>query len=454
MSIAEYIGKNKVSSFLVGMLGVQACALLAAFALRGGQMDLATPSSPAEVSSTAVPPSDTLGTEPLGALEAPPRNDGAVTLPTTGTSYTVKRGDSFSSIWTEHGAARSGGVLALNALNKADPKAGTLREGAILELTISASGDIVGLKHRFSDAKVVELTGDSTNGYTATVSPLVATETPRTVSGMITESLALAAQQLDVPYAVVDDLVDIFGSRVAFERSIQWGDTFSISFTERRDASGTLLPPGPITAASIGTGDKILAAIGYAGADGKFRYYAENGAALGNEFLRYPLKFTRISSVFTTARFHPVLQKKRAHNGVDFAAPTGTPVRSVADGVVVFAGWTTGGGHTLRIKHCGRYTTEYMHLSKFAKGLKVGTAVSRSEAIGAVGATGMATGPHLHFALYDKGKYVNPLKADLPTTSNVPPLPEGYLTAALDTIHSFHHQVRLAQAELLAKRPA
>ncbi|MFM1849104.1 MAG: hypothetical protein RL417_2578 [Pseudomonadota bacterium] len=445
MSIARSVAQHKLGSFVLGTVLVQACALLFAFSLRGNGI-------------AASPPQIEVGglsgvTEAIGALEAPPGKPDEVTLPTSTKVHTVKRGDTLSSIWSEYGAARSGGVLAAKALKDADPKAGMLKEGAAIELTISASGDIVGLKLRFPEDKLAELTGDSTNGYTARITPLAATETSRTVSGTISDSFALAARQLDVPYEVVDDLVDLFSSRVAFERAIQAGDSFTITFTERRGPAGEVLSPGPITAASIGTGNKILAAIRYAGADGKFRYYSESGQALGNSFLRYPLKFSRISSVFNQSRFHPVIGKKRAHNGVDFAAPTGTPVRSVSDGVVVFAGWTNGGGHTVRVKHCGRYTTEYMHLSKFAKGLKNGSAVSRGDIIGAVGATGMATGPHLHFALYDKGRYVNPLKSELPSDSNVPPLPQVYLTAALDSINVFHNQIRLTQAGPF-KRPA
>lgn len=448
MSIAQTVAKHKMSSFLLGTMLVQACALVAALSLRGptGSATFESVLSPAPLAESAV-------TEPLGAIEAPPSNEGMVALPSTVTVHTVKRGDTLSSIWTEYGAARSGGLLAAKALKEADSKAVTLKEGDTLELSISASGDIVGLKRRYSGSKVIELTGDSTSGYTARLSELAVNESTKTVSGTITDSFALAAYDLDVPPAVVDDLVDLFSSRVAFERAIQDGDTFTVTFSERRLPSGEVLSPGEITQASIATGGRILAAIRYVGADGKARYYSETGNALGNSFLRYPLKFSRISSVFTKARFHPVLKTARAHNGVDFAAPIGTPVRSVGDGVVVFAGWTNGGGHTLRVKHCGRYTTEYMHLSKFAKGLRIGSAVSRGEVVAAVGQTGLASGPHLHFALYDKGRYVNPLSVELPSVSEVPPLPPSYLTAALEVINTSHTQVRLAQVGTF-KRPA
>lgn len=450
MNVGQAISRHKFVSFLIGTAIVQALAFSAAFYLRA-QGPILTPEpvtdsasgqladAPAEIGAIVD------ATEPI-AEPITGSSAGGVILPTSTVVHTVKRGETLSTIWNHHGAARSGGALAAKALQAADPKGATLKEGEALELSISASGDIVGLKKKVSDTVVLVLEGDSTSGYTASRTDVAVAETERTVSGIITESLALAARENDVPYAVVDDLIDLFSGRVAFERSIQPGDSFTVSFIERRAPSGEILAPGPIVLASLGTGDRMLAAIRHHGSDGKARYYSETGNPLGNTFLRYPLRFTRISSIFNTARLHPVLKKKRPHNGVDFAAPIGTPVRSVADGIVVFAGWMNGGGNTIRIKHCDRYTTEYMHLSKIARGIRVGAPVSRGGSIGAVGMTGLATGPHLHFALFDRGRFVNPLKADLPQVTQTESLPPNYLTATLATLERFHSQVRLAHA--------
>jgi murein DD-endopeptidase MepM/ murein hydrolase activator NlpD len=148
-------------------------------------------------------------------------------------------------------------------------------------------------------------------------------------------------------------------------------------------------------------------------ADGTVRYFDEKGEMPTKSFLRYPVQFTRISSVFTHARFHPVLKVSRPHNGVDFAAPIGTPIRTVGDGVVVFAGYNRSGGNMIKIAHDSRYTTEYMHLSKIASGVKTGSRVTRGSVIGALGNTGLSSGPHLHFGLFDRGKYVDPMKAKI-----------------------------------------
>jgi murein DD-endopeptidase MepM/ murein hydrolase activator NlpD len=148
-----------------------------------------------------------------------------------------------------------------------------------------------------------------------------------------------------------------------------------------------------------------------------------------------------------------VLKVHRPHNGVDFAAPTGTPVRAVADGVIEWAKWINGGGKSIKIKHSDRWATAYMHLSKFSPNIRPGTRVSRGEVVGAVGMTGLATAPHLHFSLYDRGRYVNPLTTALPQMPNARPLPKDYLVATLQTLRSAHDALAEERAKtLLARR--
>ena len=134
------------------------------------------------------------------------------------------------------------------------------------------------------------------------------------------------------------------------------------------------------------------------------------------QFLRYPLRFTRISSKFSHARFHPILKRTRPHLGVDFAAPRGTPVRAIADGTVQYAGWRGGLGRFVRLDHPGPYGSGYGHLQRIAKGVREGRRVRRGQIIGYVGSTGLATGPHLHYVLYKHGQHVDPLRRQLPTT--------------------------------------
>lgn len=236
----------------------------------------------------------------------------------------------------------------------------------------------------------------------------------RVFMGTIESSFAAAANKAEVSYEIVDDLVDLFSDRVEFNKDFHRGDRFTVIFRDKLLSDGRLSGEGTILAAALEINGDHLIAARFVGTDGKARYFNEKGQILGNSFLRYPLKFSRISSYFSQSRFHPVLKFARPHNGVDFAAPIGTPVRTIGNGEIIFAGRTNSTGNSIKIRHSQRFTTEYFHLSAISAGLKKGSKVNRGEVIGAVGMTGLATGPHLHFGFFDNDKYVDPLKAKLP----------------------------------------
>lgn len=366
--------------------------------------------------------------------------------------HKISRGDTLSSIWQQYGASRESASRAAKALADVSTQAAKLHHGEEIELQVGDNGEIEGLKKWARDGKVILLQEDQNQGYaTHLIEPQII-ETEHSATGVITSSFSSAARQLDVPYSVVDEYVDLFGSRVEFSRALQPGDTFTLSYTQRRTSTGTELEPGPITAASIKTGGKMLVAIRHEGEDRKARYYDEDGNALGNFFLRYPLQFTRISSAFSESRFHPILKVNRPHNGVDFAAPMGTPVRAVADGVIESAGWTNGGGNSIKIRHSERWGTAYMHLSRISSAVHPGSRVTRGEVIGAVGMTGLATAPHLHFSLYDRGNYVNPLTTSLPQMPAARSIPKDYLMAALQTLRAAHAAVEHERAPSMLAR--
>ena len=166
---------------------------------------------------------------------------------------------------------------------------------------------------------------------------------------------------------------------------------------------------------------KEVPAILYDQGDGGNKYWNAKGESLKKAFLKAPLQFTRISSGFSYARRHPVTGKIRPHTAIDYAAPTGTPVMSIGDGTVLSVGWAGGGGNTVKIRHNSSYTTSYMHLSRYAKGLKAGQHVHQGQVIGYVGATGTATGPHLDFRVYKDGTAINPLKMESPSADPIRP---------------------------------
>ena len=224
----------------------------------------------------------------------------------------------------------------------------------------------------------------------------------------ITSSLWGTIMEQDLPYALAAEFEDIYQWTVDFF-GIQAGDSFKVIYDEKI-VDGQSVGIGRIWGAEFVHGGKQYYAIPYA-QDGKLRYWEANGESLRKQFLKAPLKYTRISSKFSKARLHPVYKVYRPHHGIDYAAPAGTPVHAVADGTVTFRGWDKGGGgNTLKIKHAGNMETGYLHLKSFAKGIAVGTRVSQGQLIGYVGSTGASTGPHLDFRIKKNGTPIDPLK--------------------------------------------
>lgn len=224
----------------------------------------------------------------------------------------------------------------------------------------------------------------------------------------ITSSLWGAIMEQNLPYALAAEFEDIYQWTVDFF-GIQEGDSFAVLYDEKF-VDSTSVGIGRIWGAEFKHGGKTYYAIPFAQDEGKLRYWEASGESLRKQLLKAPLKYTRISSKFSNARLHPVYKVYRPHHGVDYAAPMGTPVHSVADGVVTFCGWGGGGGNTIKIKHPGNLMTGYLHLQKFAKGIKVGTHVSQGELIGYVGSTGTSTGPHLDYRIWKNGTAIDPLK--------------------------------------------
>jgi murein DD-endopeptidase MepM/ murein hydrolase activator NlpD len=360
--------------------------------------------------------------------------------------YTIQKGDSFSRIWAKFGGTLDKANQALKKLKGIGGSAEVLRTGENISLLVSQkSGEIRGLRKKLSDGRVVLLRGTPDGELNSSVTSPTIVENERIAAGTIYSSFSKAASEQKIPYEVIDELVDLFGNRIDFRRDMQLGDSFSVIYKEKRTEKGALIETGPIIAASIENEGKLLAAIRHVSSAGQINYYNENGSISGEFFLRYPVQFTRISSVFTNKRLHPILGKHRPHNGVDFSAPAGTPVRSVANGTIAEMGFDRGRGNFVRIQHEGTYSTEYFHLSKFTPGLHRGKRIEKGMVIGGVGATGLATAPHLHFGLFDKGKYVDPLKAKLPTETQAGEgIAKGYLVATLETLKNQHEQVRVA----------
>lgn len=227
------------------------------------------------------------------------------------------------------------------------------------------------------------------------------------VAGRVNSSLWVAMEESGASPQLAVLMSHIFGWSIDFF-GIQKGDEFRLIYSQEH-VEEKPLNNYRILAASFATADTIVYAIPFV-QDGEELFYNNNGNSLEGAFLKAPLDFYRITSKFTNSRFHPVLKRYRAHHGVDYAAPTGTPVYAIGSGKVIAKGYQAGGGgNYVKIRHNSTYTTTYMHLSRFAKGLKVGDTVKQKEVIGYVGSTGLSTGPHLDFRVYENGKPINPL---------------------------------------------
>jgi murein DD-endopeptidase MepM/ murein hydrolase activator NlpD len=232
-------------------------------------------------------------------------------------------------------------------------------------------------------------------------------------------------------------LADVFSGELDFNSDLQPGDTFRLVVERAMRDDGVFAGYGPVLAAEYVNEGRRLQAVRFTPPDGKPGYSDADGRSLKRFFLKSPLKFEpRVTSSFSGARRHPVLNYTRAHNGVDYAAPPGAPVASVASGVVTFAGWTIGGGRTVRVRHASAYESEYLHLSSIS--VRQGDHIGQGELIGRVGASGLVTGPHLHYGLRRNGRYVNPVREHQNMPPGDPIQPTHRLVFEAERDHLFH----------------
>ena len=242
----------------------------------------------------------------------------------------------------------------------------------------------------------------------------------RTVRGVIDSSLFEAVAAAGAHDQTAFSLSEIFGWDIDFVLDIQPGDSFIVTYQEI-EQDGEFVKDGPIVAASFVNQGREYLAVRYTDPGGAVRYYTPEGRSVYKAFLRAPLQFSRISSRFNLARRHPILNRIRAHKGVDYAAPTGTPVRAAGDGRIIFAGRKGGYGNVIEIDHSRGVVTRYGHLSKFAKGIRVGKRIEQGSLIAFVGMSGLATGPHLHYEYQVNGVYKNPQTVKLAETIAIDP---------------------------------
>ena len=284
--------------------------------------------------------------------------------------------------------------------------------GKTIHAQTTASGKLLALGY-FPGGKKHLLLKKTNGTFKEDKSPLNIETHIKMKSGVIRSSLFAATDGANVPDSVATQIAEIFASDIDFNRDLRKKDHFKVVY-ELHYSNGEVIGVGRVLAAEFINKGKTYQAVYFEANDKEKGYYTPDGKNLRRAFLRSPLKFSRISSGFTRSRFHPVLKKWRSHKGVDYAARKGTPVRATANGTVAVSTRNRGYGKYIILKHRGRYSTVYAHLSRFAKGLRKGKRVNQGDIIGYVGSTGLATGPHLHYEFRVKGIQRNPLRVVMP----------------------------------------
>ncbi|CAE6501783.1 MAG TPA: peptidase M23 [Nitrosomonas nitrosa] len=328
----------------------------------------------------------------------------------------IRRGDTIAAILTR---------LEINQQDKADfihaakdSKAmRQLKPGEVIHAETTGDGELLTLRYFYGNGEqfLMEKIDDA---FEISEQSAEAASRIRVGSGVIESSLFAATDAAGLSNNIAIQIANIFASDIDFYRDLHKGDRFTVVYETFHDDERNTHRSRVLAVEFINKG-KSYRAVYFQAPGEEGDYYTPTGESLRKPFLRAPLEFSRISSGFSNARFHPILKQWRAHRGIDYAAPKGTPVMATADGVVEYSGWQNGYGNLVILKHHGEYSTAYGHLSGFKKGLRKAGRVKQGDVIGYVGATGMATGPHLHYELRINGVQRDPSKIIMPAAAPI-----------------------------------
>ena len=324
----------------------------------------------------------------------------------------VQKGESLGKVLGEHGISASTIHNVVQAAKDVfDVRYWQINKPYVLFHSRDSAGSLKYLVYERSvyDYVVFEMT-DSIKVYEGQKK---ITTVEKTAEATINSSLSQAVEDLKLSPILAHKIEDVYAWSINFF-TLYKGDSFKVIYEDKYIDDSIYAGPGRILAATFIHQGRPFNAFSFVTPDSITEYYNEKGTSLRKSFLMAPLKTYRISSRYTRRRFHPVQKRWKAHKGTDFAAPTGTPIMSTANGTVIKAGYTSGNGNYVKVKHNAKYTTQYLHMSRFAKGIKSGKVVKQGDIIGYVGSTGLATGPHVCYRFWVNGKQVDPYKQKLP----------------------------------------
>ena len=334
---------------------------------------------------------------------------------TSGKAYTVKSGDSLAKIF----ARLSYSPSTLHNIIQLDDRTKLLKRikpGQVLRFTQNSNGECEGIEYDIDRVKTLSIRLTD-NGFKSVINEKPVEISHATASAEINNSLFQDAKQAGLSDRTIMELANIFGWDIDFSQGLRQGDTFTLLY-ESKYIAGKRIENGHILAAEFVNRGNKLQAVRFTDKTGHAEYFSPDGKSMRKTFLRNPIDFARVSSRFNLRRKHPVLNRIRAHKGVDYAASTGTPIKSTGDGKVVFRGVKGGYGRAVIIQHGQKYSTLYAHMSKYGR-YKKGSRIKQGQTVGYVGSSGLATGPHLHYELRINGVHRNPLTAKFPAAKPI-----------------------------------
>jgi murein DD-endopeptidase MepM/ murein hydrolase activator NlpD len=324
----------------------------------------------------------------------------------------VRRDDTLNSILSRLNVHNRDAINFIRNDATASEITSALKPSHNMEAQTDSDGNLISLEYQLDADQFIHVK-QTTTGYEANKVTHKLESRPILKSAKIKSSLFGATDDANIPDDVAVQVAEMFESQIDFHTDLRRGDHFNVIYEGNYD-QGELVKTGEVLAAEFVNNGKTYQAIGYRDASGEMQYYTPDGKSLHKSFLRSPLEFTRVSSSFISGRFHPILQRIKAHKGTDFAAPTGTRVKASGDAKVDFVGVKGGYGNVIVLKHDNGVSTVYGHLSRFAAELSKGDKVKQGDIIGYVGTTGMSTGPHLHYEFMVNGEHRDPMTVALP----------------------------------------
>ncbi len=326
-------------------------------------------------------------------------------------SYTISEGDTFTSVIEAIGGSYSE-ALSIVAAASSTYDLTRIRLGRDVRYELR-NGELIYIEYDIDTEEKILLEKNKSGVFEAKKETIAYDVENVTERATIASSLFVDGNKAGMSDALILEIAEILSWSVDFATAVQTGDSVVVYY-EKRTRNGNAAPHGKVLAVSFTNVGKTVQGFLFQDSDGKDQYYDEQGNSLVRQFLKAPLKYNRISSGYTNARFHPVTQTTAPHRAIDYAAPVGTPILATADGVVTMAQYYGGFGNYIDIRHNSIYETQYAHLSKYAAGIKPGVRVNQGDVIGYVGSTGWSTGPHLHYQIRKNGTLVNPLEVELP----------------------------------------